>query len=75
MKSIRSPLVKVPGKAPTGIIGVDEVTGGGLPRDLIISQLKAPGFAGGYFLAPVSGGIPAVDHCLVGARGESEHTC
>jgi circadian clock protein KaiC len=32
MKSVRSPLVKTPGKAPTGIAGFDEITGGGLPH-------------------------------------------
>lgn len=32
MKFVRSPLVKVPTKAPTGIGGFDEITGGGLPR-------------------------------------------
>ena len=32
MKPIQSPLVKVSNKAPTGIAGFDEITGGGLPR-------------------------------------------
>src|SRR4029077_7611901 len=32
MKSLRSSLVKMPTKAPTGITGFDEITGGGLPR-------------------------------------------
>src|ERR1035437_5751764 len=32
MKSVQSPLVKAPTKAPTGIAGFDEITGGGLPR-------------------------------------------
>ncbi len=32
MKSVRSTSLKVPAKAPTGIIGFDEITGGGLPR-------------------------------------------
>ena len=32
MKSVQSPLVKVPSKAPTGITGFDQITGGGLPR-------------------------------------------
>ncbi len=32
MKSVRSTPLKVPAKAPTGIIGFDEITGGGLPR-------------------------------------------
>jgi len=75
MKSIRSPFVKVPTKTPTGIAGFDEITGGGLPRALSSSQLKAPGFAGGYFLSPVSGGSPAFDQSLVRAQGESEQTC
>ena len=32
MKSVRSTPLKVPTKAPTGIIGFDAITGGGLPR-------------------------------------------
>jgi circadian clock protein KaiC len=32
LKTVRSPLRKVPGKAPTGIAGFDAITGGGLPR-------------------------------------------
>ena len=32
MKLARSPSLKVPAKAPTGIIGFDEITGGGLLR-------------------------------------------
>lgn len=32
MKSVRSPLVKTPSKAPTGITGFDEIAGSGLPR-------------------------------------------
>jgi circadian clock protein KaiC len=32
MKSARSSLFKAPTKAPTGITGFDEITGGGLPR-------------------------------------------
>ena len=32
MKSARSPLVKASGKAPTGIAGFDEITGGVLPQ-------------------------------------------
>jgi hypothetical protein len=32
MKSVRSLVAKVPTKAPTGIAGFDEITGGGLPR-------------------------------------------
>lgn len=32
MKPVRSPLAQVPAKAPTGISGIDEIIGGGLPR-------------------------------------------
>ena len=32
MKSIRSPLVKVPALAPTDVTGFDEIIGGGLAR-------------------------------------------
>ena len=32
MKFAQLPVLKVPGKAPTGIIGLDEITRGGLPR-------------------------------------------
>jgi circadian clock protein KaiC len=43
MKSVRSPLVKVPGKAPTGITGFDEITGGGLPRGRTTLLVGGPG--------------------------------
>jgi circadian clock protein KaiC len=43
MKSIRSPLVKVPTKAPTGIAGFDEITGGGLPRGRTTLLVGGPG--------------------------------
>jgi circadian clock protein KaiC len=43
MKSLRSPLVKVPTKAPTGIIGFDEITGGGLPRGRTTLLVGGPG--------------------------------
>ena len=32
MKSFRSPLIKTSTRAPTGMAGFDEITGGGLPR-------------------------------------------
>lgn len=43
MKSVRSPLVKVPSKAPTGITGFDEITGGGLPRGRTTLLVGGPG--------------------------------
>src|ERR1019366_2270035 len=43
MKSVRSPLVKVPTKAPTGIAGFDEITGGGLPRGRTTLLVGGPG--------------------------------
>ena len=43
MKSIRSPLVKAPAKAPTGIPGFDEITGGVLPRGRKTLLVGGPG--------------------------------
>lgn len=43
MKSVRSPLVELPGKAPTGIAGFDEITGGGLPRGRTTLLVGGPG--------------------------------
>ena len=43
MKSARSPLVKVSTKAPTGIAGFDEITGGGLPRGRTTLLVGGPG--------------------------------
>jgi circadian clock protein KaiC len=43
MKSIPSPFVKVPAKAPTGIVGFDEITAGGLPRGRTTLLLGGPG--------------------------------
>ena len=43
MKSVRSPLVKTPTKAPTGIAGFDEITGGGLPRGRTTLLVGGPG--------------------------------
>jgi circadian clock protein KaiC len=43
MKSVRSSLVKVPTKAPTGITGFDEMTGGGLPRGRTTLLVDGPG--------------------------------
>ena len=43
MKSVRSALVKVPTKAPTGIAGFDEITGGGLPRGRTTLLVGGPG--------------------------------
>jgi circadian clock protein KaiC len=43
MKSIRSSVVKMPTKAPTGITGFDEITGGGLPRGRTTLVVGGPG--------------------------------
>src|ERR1700693_6274065 len=43
MKVVRSPLLKVPTKAPTGIAGFDEITGGGLPRGRTTLLVGGPG--------------------------------
>jgi circadian clock protein KaiC len=43
MKSTRSPLLKTPSKAPTGIAGFDEITGGGLPRGRTTLLAGGPG--------------------------------
>jgi circadian clock protein KaiC len=43
MKLVQPPLVKVPNKSPTGIIGFDEITGGGLPRGRTTLLVGGPG--------------------------------
>ncbi len=43
MKSVQSLVVKVPTKAPTGITGFDEITGGGLPRGRTTLLVGGPG--------------------------------
>jgi circadian clock protein KaiC len=43
LKSVRSPLVEVPTKARTGITGLDEITGGGLPRGRTTLLVGGPG--------------------------------
>lgn len=43
MKVEQSPCVKEPGKAPTGISGLDEITGGGLPRGRTTLLVGGPG--------------------------------
>jgi len=43
MKPIRSPLANVSSKAPTGITGFDEITGGGLPRRRTTLLVGGPG--------------------------------
>ena len=43
VNSVRSPLVKVLTKAPTGITGFDEITGGGLPRGRTTLLVGGPG--------------------------------
>lgn len=43
MKSVSSPVVKTPAKAPTGITGFDEITGGGLPCGRTTLLVGGPG--------------------------------
>jgi circadian clock protein KaiC len=43
MKSERSPAAAVPRKAPTGIAGFDEISGGGLPRGRTTLLMGGPG--------------------------------
>lgn len=43
MKSVRPPLASKPTKAPTGITGFDEITGGGLPHDRTSLLVGGPG--------------------------------
>jgi circadian clock protein KaiC len=43
MKSVRSSLAKAFGKAPTGIPGFDQITGGGLPRGRTTLLVGGPG--------------------------------
>ena len=43
MRSVGFPQVKVPTKAPTGIIGFDEITGGGLPCGRTTLLVGGPG--------------------------------
>jgi len=43
MKSIQSPLKNAPTKAPTGITGLDEITGGGLPLGRTTLLVGGPG--------------------------------
>jgi len=43
MKSVRPSHGGVPGKAPTGILGFDEITGGGLPRGRTTLLAGGPG--------------------------------
>src|SRR5688572_3149405 len=43
MKSAHAATMKAPNKAPTGITGFDEITGGGLPRGRTTLLLGGPG--------------------------------
>ena len=43
MKFAQSPVAKVPGKAQTGIIGLDQITRGGLPRGRTTLLVGGPG--------------------------------
>jgi circadian clock protein KaiC len=43
MQAILSSVVESPGKAPTGITGFDQITGGGLPRSRTTLLVGGPG--------------------------------
>ncbi|MGK2952324.1 MAG: ATPase domain-containing protein [Thiobacillus sp.] len=43
MKSVRPPTAKASAKAPTGVTGFDEITGGGLPRGRTTLLVGGPG--------------------------------
>lgn len=43
MKAARTPIVSTPNKAPAGIAGFDEITGGGLPRGRTTLLVGGPG--------------------------------
>ena len=43
MKPLRSPFLKGPPKAPTGIAGFDDITGGGVPRSRTTLVVGGPG--------------------------------
>src|SRR5476649_1324358 len=43
MNRVRPPRVKAPAKAPTGIAGFDDITGGGLPHSRTTLLLGGPG--------------------------------
>ena len=43
MKSVQSSFVELPSKTPTGITGLDEITGGGLPRGRTTLVVGGPG--------------------------------
>ena len=51
MKLVRSRLAKAPTKAPTGITGLDAITGGGLPRGRTTLLVGGPG-SGKTILSP-----------------------
>ena len=74
MKSARVSAGKLPAKAPTGIAGFDEITGGGLPRGRTTLLVGGPGsgktILGQQFLVHgaqerekpgISGASPATD--------------
>lgn len=61
MKSSRSAKVIVPTKAPTGITGFDEITGGGLPRGL--TTLLAGGPGSGKTILALQFLVHGAQHC------------
>ena len=63
MKSAKPSLMKAPTKAPTGITGFDEITGGGLPRGRTTLLVGGPGSGKTIF---------ALEFLVNGAQGGKE---
>lgn len=63
MKSIRSTIVNLPTKAPTGIAGFDQITGGGLPHGRTTLLVGGPGSGKTLF---------ALQFLMHGAREQKE---
>lgn len=61
MKSVPSALIKAPGKAPTGIAGFDQITGGGLPRGR--STLLVGGSGSGKTVLALQFLVHGAQHC------------
>lgn len=74
LKSVRSPLVKVPTKAPTDVAGFDEITSGGLTRGRTTLVVRGPG-SDKTVLAPeflVHGAQDRKDPDISGASSSSD---
>jgi circadian clock protein KaiC len=61
MKSVRPPIVNASAKAPTGVTGFDEITGGGLPRGRTTLLVGGPG--SGKTVLALQFLVHGVQHC------------